>query len=336
MEGEARSKDWKPLAIVVVGLLVLFSPFLILAGREAVDFFTPESKATVPAAKVDGPVVSALLYHAISDGRDLVPADKAYSVSPDAFEKQMKLLKRSGFRTIGMRRLAAFHDGNLRGLPRRPAAVTFDDGLLSSWKGSDSVLRKLGFRGAMFLDLGRINRDPQYMNWDQVREMYKSGRWDVDVHAGLLHKSIRYGPLPREFGPAYAYRAVGETFGGWKRRVSNDLEWAIRKMRSELPGWEPTAWAVPYGSYGQISSNDRRIAPSLIDFAGRLFPVIFGGACGPFIVPDEPLPFNRLEVKNGVTESQLGASLATGRPPAGTIDPNDCGRREPVLDKPVR
>ena len=67
-------------------------------------------------------------------------------------------------------------------------------------------------------------------------------------------------------GPAYANRRYTsssgeETFADWQQRVTGD----VFEARSALvaQGFDPVAFAVPGGDYGQAGTNDPRIAPYL-------------------------------------------------------------------------
>ena len=111
----------------------------------------------------------------------------------------------------------------------------------------------------MFVDVGAVARsDPEYLTWDQLGAMERSGRWSLQLHAGRGHHNIRYGPHTRDVGPFYAYRDAlhGETLDGWQRRVAADLAWGERELRAHLPGYRPLAFAPPFGAYGQLGTND--------------------------------------------------------------------------------
>ena len=239
---------------------------------------------------------SALLYHSISNGTELSEADAAYAVEPGRFRQQMNVLARDGYRTISVGDLARLTEGDTTGIPGKPLVLTFDDGYRSSWVATDRILARLGFEATIFLEVEKIGDEPNYLNWNEVRTMFRNGRWNPQIHNGRLNQPVVYGPRPEDTGPPYAYRARGETLLGWRARVSGDLRWAIRKMEEELPRWEPEAWAVPFGNYGQRSTNDVAIQEEILGIASRYFPVIFGENCGSFIPEGAEPPFSRLQV----------------------------------------
>ena len=274
---------------------------------------------------------SALLYHSISDGTELSEADAAYAVEPERFRQEMRAVAREGYRTITVGELAQFNDGDTTGIPNKPLVLTFDDGYRSSWVATDRLLRELGFEATMFLEVGKIGVEPNYLDWDEVRTMYRSGRWNPQVHNGRLNQPIAYGDGVNDVGPPYAYRDRGETFAGWKKRVESDFEWAVRRMKEELPGWGPEAWAVPFGNYGNRSTNDLRIQTEIIEIASRFFPVVFGENCGSFIPEGSDPPYTRLLVTEPLPTSRLLRLLETGWVPRDLLDPGACGKAETVV-----
>ena len=86
------------------------------------------------------------------------------------------------------RRVRALPAGSDDNLPKRPILITFDDGRLDSYRGADKILAEHGFRATMFAIAGYVEEDsPFYLNWDELRRMAKSRRWDVQEHAGIGH-----------------------------------------------------------------------------------------------------------------------------------------------------
>jgi len=192
----------------------------------------------------------------------------------------MEMLSRAGFETISIAQYARFLGGDSDKLPDRPILITFDDGRLDSYRGADKVLAEQGFRATMFVIAGAIEQSsPFYLNWDELRRMAQSGRWDVQEHAGVGHVNVRYDKAGHK-GPSYSHRRYlenghMESFAAYKQRVSGDISWAKQTLSERIPGYTPWAFAVPFGDYGQNSTNDPRIAPFLDGFLGRQFRAVF-------------------------------------------------------------
>jgi len=203
--------------------------------------------------------VPVLVYHGITDDAS------GQDVTPGQFERQMDLLADAGYRTIGLGTLAAFLRGERVALPARPFVLTFDDGRRSSRAVADAILKDHGFSAALFVDTGRVDAGtPGYLSWRELDELQGSRRWDVQLEAGTGKFLIRYGSGARDVGPFYAYRGDDEVLGGWRERVFGDISWAERQLALRVRGYRPLAFSPPYGNYGQVGTNDRRIPRLLL------------------------------------------------------------------------
>jgi hypothetical protein len=201
-------------------------------------------------------VVPVLLYHGISVAPR--PSDP-YSITQPEFARQMAMLANDGFKAISIAQYARFAGGEVAELPDRPILITFDDGRLDSYQGADAILARYGMRATMFVITANADvAKPGYLNWPQLRAMAAGERWDLQEHAHAGHVRIPIGP-GRRTGPYYAnliYRnGARERFSAFKRRVSSDILTGRRLMASQIPGFEPLAFAVPYGDYGQQRTN---------------------------------------------------------------------------------
>jgi poly-beta-1,6-N-acetyl-D-glucosamine N-deacetylase len=218
--------------------------------------------------------VPVLAFHGVNDNND------HYSVSSEQFAEQMAMLRRAGFESISIADYVRFLQGVGENLPKRPILITFDDGRLDSYRGADKILAENGFRATMFVIAGHTEEHSSfYLNWGELRWMMKSGRWDVQEHAGVMHENVTYDAAGHE-GPAYAYRQYRpgeglETFAEFRARVRRDILWAKSTMSDELPGFMPWAFAVPFGSYGNDGTNDARIPGFMRRFLERNFQAVF-------------------------------------------------------------
>jgi peptidoglycan/xylan/chitin deacetylase (PgdA/CDA1 family) len=278
----------RPLALLLLPLSLV--PFFLVVpqmieARELYDrrhksgplaapevALTPAQHARFqPVAPYSG-AIPVLAYHGIRDQRD------GYSVSRHTFAEQMAALKRMGFSTITAEQFARFRRGDARGLPPRPLLITFDDGRLDSYRGADAVLEEHGFRATMFVITSHIERkSPFYLTWKELHRMEDSGRWGIEPHAHEGHSKVVYGSHGNSL-PYYAVRRYTrseglETFADYERRVSEDLFAVREKMLDQ--GFEPHAFAVPYGNYGQRETNDPGIAPYMRALMQRQFGVYF-------------------------------------------------------------
>ena len=121
-----------------------------VAGTAAID---PAQAITLPVEPVPPPDdridftlhVPVLMYHRITRA----PADAALPglwVSPRLFERQLRALKRQGWRTITAAQLAR-HLRARRPIARRRLVITIDDGAVDGYRNAAPILDRLGMQG---------------------------------------------------------------------------------------------------------------------------------------------------------------------------------------------
>ena len=140
--------------------------------------------------------VPVLMYHSISfppPDSDTIRLD--LSVTPPAFDEQMKFLLSSGYHTV---RVSDLLDHLLHGapLPEKPIVLTFDDGYADNYKAAFPILEKYGMTATFYI-IAKFTEDqrPGYVTWDQLREMANAGMevgsHSID-HLDLRGKSIAF------------------------------------------------------------------------------------------------------------------------------------------------
>ena len=257
--------------------------------------------------------VPVLAYHGIDEARD------GYSVSRQAFAEQMAMLRHAGLRAISIAQYVRFLDGDDRGLPARPILITFDDGRLDSYRGADAVLAREGMRATMFVITSQAGRhSPFYTDWKELRSMARSGRWDLQVHAGAGHHLVRTDAAGH-LGPRYAYRrwARGrlESFAQFARGVTADIDGARAALADHVTGFRSLAFAAPYGNMGLFGTNDRRIPAFLRGWLLRRFRAVFVQRDAGYttrLSSRDAVP--RHEVRTGESADALYAWLRSRRP----------------------
>ena len=104
--------------------------------------------------------VLVLCYHAISER---FPA--AMSVTPAAFERQLALLKRAGYRG------ATFADA-VRAPSGRVVAVTFDDAYLSELTLAKPLLDAVGYPATVYAPTAYLDTPGQPLRWDGIEQWH--------------------------------------------------------------------------------------------------------------------------------------------------------------------
>jgi biofilm PGA synthesis lipoprotein PgaB len=280
---------------------------------------TADDRRLWAPAPPDRSVIPVLLYHGVAPaGSFSRRADAELGIDPEAFARQMLLLKHAGYETITLDEFVRFVEGEEVDLPARPLMLTFDGARADSWTGSDAVLEKLGFNAALFVDVGRVDaRNREYLRWKELDRLQRSGRWEVQLQSGTGHHRIQYGPSPEDTGPFYAYRGADERLDGWRERVFSDITWGEEQLSLRVQGYRPLAFAPPYGNYGQAGTNDPQIPRLLLARLLESFDVVFTQDRSAIASPAAggAGPHGRIEVTRAVTEEELHTLLRSrGRP----------------------
>lgn len=215
--------------------------------------------------------VPVLVYHGVNDHND------HYSVSRETFALHMAMLDTGGYETISIEQYLRFRAGDLRGLPRRPILITFDDGRLDSYRGADAILERHGMRAVMYAITGQVARgNPFYLSWRELHEMRSSGRWDVQPHGRDGHRRIavdRSGATGAFYTSRRYTRSGGvETYADYTRRVATDIYELKRDF--EAQGIAADSFSPPYGEVGR-RADDARIPGFLRDLLATQFRVVF-------------------------------------------------------------
>jgi len=142
---------------------------------------------------VKKPSIRALIYHNVTDAP--VSGDWAQMTTPrDLFDRQMHYLKSNGYNVITADQVAELLITD-RDIPLRTVTLTFDDGYRDNYRNAFPILRKYGFNATLFVTAGFIGRDKaggaEYLNWQEAREMRKSGTFTFGCHSFSHRKLAR-------------------------------------------------------------------------------------------------------------------------------------------------
>jgi len=130
------------------------------------------------------------MYHHIADpppDADAIRRD--LSVSPQAFEAQLRYLVRAGYQPVTLCDLI-YHLSLGTPLPEKPIILTFDDGYEDHYTNAYPLLQKYGFVGAFFIITEPVDsRRAGYMSWAQIEIMSTAGM-EIGAH-GYTHLDLR-------------------------------------------------------------------------------------------------------------------------------------------------
>lgn len=286
---------------------------------------TPVASVPAPTAETWRRVpayggVPVLLYHGINDKHDI------FSVSRQAFADQMRMLKEAGYHTISLRQFDAWKQGSTAPLPARPILITFDDGRFDSWNQADAILAENGFRATMFVIASCPDEHaPSCLSWAELRKAQASGRWDLQEHAGYGHIRMDVNTDGEQDSYYANLGLVGgrlETFKAFQSRVTSDIKWGDQRLFEQLPDYRRLAFAVPYGNYGQVHSNDPQIAGFMATWLQSKFHDVFLVFPYAFVTRQTPsVALPRIEVHTQTTTTELYCWLRVHAPGASDTSP---------------
>lgn len=193
------------------------------------------------------------MYHRF--GEDAYPST---SIGRTQFEAHLELLQSEGFTVVPLSDVLAAVQGGAA-LPSRAVAITVDDAYRSVYEVAWPMLEARGLPFTVFVATDAVDQSlPDFMSWDQMREMELGGA--SFANHGASHASV-------------VVRDDGESEAEWLARVRADIERGARRLGEELSPL-PDAFAYPYGEFDTATG----------DLLTRMGYVSFGqhsGAIGP-------------------------------------------------------
>jgi peptidoglycan/xylan/chitin deacetylase (PgdA/CDA1 family) len=131
----------------------------------------------LPALSADSFRVPILLYHrfgaTVVDGMTITTA---------VFESQMKYLHDNGYTVIPLRQLVDHYRGKAPAPKPKSVVIVEDDAHKSVYSDMLPVIRKYGYPVTIFTYPSAISNAKYAMTWDQLRELKKTGLFDVQSH----------------------------------------------------------------------------------------------------------------------------------------------------------
>jgi peptidoglycan/xylan/chitin deacetylase (PgdA/CDA1 family) len=175
-------------------------------------------------------VVSILTYHHFREG-----CTNALCMPVKEFSRQMAYLKRQGCRTVTMKEVLRFMDYQ-EPLPRKAIAITIDDGYRSTYDLAYPILKRYDFTATLFIYTDFINRSPNALTWEQLKELTQAG-FEVEAHT-MSHADL-------------TLKRAGESEAEYLERIRRELQVPRTLIREHL-GQEAVWLAYPYGRMNNL------------------------------------------------------------------------------------
>ncbi len=219
--------------------------------------------------------IPVLVYHGISE--------KPYKndVLVSTFKEQMFELKRQGYQTITLQQFYDFIY-SAKPLPEKSFLLTFDDGIKTSYYNGDPVLKAVDYNAVMFvISKYSLNHtsSPYYLSDQEVKDMIKSGRWEIQAHAREAHRPIQIGAdgsqgsfIANKLWLSEEQRL--ESDEEFKERIKNELENVKSDIENSL-GISVYAFAFPFGALGEDSANYPNALGVVLNVSKDIYPLRF-------------------------------------------------------------
>ena len=165
--------------------------------------------------------INVIYYHDVVKGE----GSTYMRINFERFKQQMLLLKKMGYETFVFQELG---DKKILQWNRKHILITFDDGWLSNYDEIFDFMKAEGIKYNIFLETAKIGKDPKYLSWDTVREMYKSGLVGFGAHTFSHPDMSKLESLD----------------------LNQEIDAANEIINTEL-GFIPEDFCFPYGAYSQ-------------------------------------------------------------------------------------
>lgn len=198
--------------------------------------------------------VNVIYYHDIVKGE----GQSFMQTNIEVFKKQIQYIADNGYKTL---RFDELDDKDNLKFEKKKVVIAFDDGWLSNYTEIFEFMKSLGIKYNIYLTIGEIGKNPDYLTWDLVRQMHDSGWVGFGVHT-FTHPHVAD---MKDIDPQLEFVQANEVF------------------QKEL-GYEPLDFCYPYGDcskkaheYLTTQTNYQRIYTSTMMYSyeqnGR---IIFG------------------------------------------------------------
>lgn len=149
----------------------------------------------------------------------------------EIFRKQMEYLSKKGYKTYTFDELNEEKENQRYGVNR--VLITFDDGWKSNYSEIINLMLDLGLKYNVFLEVGKIGKDPEYLTWNEVKSMYQTGMVGFGAHT-------------------YSHPNMSKLCN---YDFNKEILEANAIIAHEL-GYKPTDFCFPFGAYGEESLRE--------------------------------------------------------------------------------
>lgn len=230
----------------IIGVLSGILLVLVMIGNTVFTAITEQAASETATAVQEQVQLPVLMYHQILKD----PARQgAYVTSPQQFEKDLQYIQKEGYQTVTLAQIENYVTMG-EPLPEKPILITFDDGYESAYGYIYPLLKEYKMHAVIsivgkYTDLysGNITKSMSYAHasWDELREMQRSGTFEVQNHTYDLHKT----------SPRKGVRKLdSESESQYRELLLSDLGSLNDEIEEEL-SVRPIAFAYPFGAFSK-------------------------------------------------------------------------------------
>ena len=171
----------------------------------------------------------------------------ACTITPSAFEEDVRYLADNGYHTVGVSDLIAFAYDK-KPLPDKPIMITFDDGYYNTYTQAFPLMKQyhmklvLSIVGESTEQFSRVeDKNERYgaMNWTEINEMLASDCAELANHTRNLHMLTA--------GRKGCKRRKGESADHYEKMFTEDVG-ALQEECRQNCGVTPVCFTYPFGS----------------------------------------------------------------------------------------
>ncbi|MBG9220331.1 polysaccharide deacetylase family protein [Bacteroides ovatus] len=201
--------------------------------------------------------VNVIYYHDIVQGK----GNSFQQTNMEVFKRQMHYIASHGYTTL------RFDDLKTEAAEKynpKTIVIAFDDGWKSNYTEIYDFMKSLGIKYSIYLAVKEIGTNPDYLTWEQVRQMHEEGLVGFGAHT-------------------YTHPDMSDI-----SKIDPELEFtkADAIFEKEL-GYKPLDFCYPFGNYSEESNeyissklNYHRIYTSRYMYSYRQNGKLIFGRCG--------------------------------------------------------
>ena len=169
--------------------------------------------------------INVIYYHDIVAGE----GNGAQQTNVEMFKKQMEYIAEKGYKTITFDDIENGEDISFKD---KYVLITFDDGWRSNYSEIFDFMKEKNIKYNIFLAVGEISNNPDYLTWEQIREMHNSGLVGFGAHT---HSHV-------------SMKDIDEV------DTQKEIEEANNIIFNEI-GFYPIDFCYPYGQFTEDSNT---------------------------------------------------------------------------------